>query len=227
MSSGVAQSSPHISSTRSICSWASMIFAPQLELALLDSRHVQQIVDQPASRSMLRRIISSTDRMEEGVDGSSSIAVTVARTGVSGVRSSWLSVARKRSLARLAASASAQAFCSRASTSVPSAARRDRVMSRRQEPSRRSPRSVRGERPSRYKPGLASRQDRAVDLETLLVRSPEPLQATGKVGPIVEDAAASTPRISVQAGRSGAGPPGSRRRPESGSPARRPDRPSA
>ena len=43
------------------------------------------------------------------MEGSSSIAVAVARTGVSGVRSSWLRVARKRSFARLADSASTRA----------------------------------------------------------------------------------------------------------------------
>ena len=66
-----------------------------------------------ASRTTLRRIISRTPCSESGVSGSPSMAVTVARTGVSGVRSSCERVARKRSLAILAASASARAACSR------------------------------------------------------------------------------------------------------------------
>ena len=76
-----------------------------------------------ASRTTLRRIISRTGRSGSGVSGSPSIAVTVARTGVSGVRSSWERVARKRSLARLAASASARAACSRSMRTRSSPAR--------------------------------------------------------------------------------------------------------
>ena len=83
------------------------------------------------SRTTLRRIISRTERKESGVSGSPSMAVTVARTGVSGVRSSCESVARKRSLARLAASASARAACSRSMRTRSSAARFCSVMSRR------------------------------------------------------------------------------------------------
>ena len=66
-----------------------------------------------ASRTTLRRIISRTECNDSGVSASPSMAVTVARTGVSGVRSSCESVARKRSLAILVASASARAACSR------------------------------------------------------------------------------------------------------------------
>ncbi len=83
-----------------------------------------------ASRSMLRRIISRTWRRDGAVAGSASIDVTVASTGVSGVRSSWLSVARKRSLARLAASASTRAAWTRIILARSCSARFSSVMSR-------------------------------------------------------------------------------------------------
>ena len=65
-----------------------------------------------ASSSTLRRISSRVGRTSVGSPGSSSSAVTVARTGVSGVRSSWLSTARNWSLVRLAASAASLAALS-------------------------------------------------------------------------------------------------------------------
>ncbi len=58
-----------------------------------------------ASSSMLRRIIPSCSRNSVGSSGSLASAVAIISTGVSGVRSSWLSAARKSSLAREADSA--------------------------------------------------------------------------------------------------------------------------
>ena len=60
-----------------------------------------------ASTSTPRRTSSRVGRSPGSVPGSSSRAVTLARTGVSGVRSSWDRAARNRSRARPAASARA------------------------------------------------------------------------------------------------------------------------
>lgn len=57
------------------------------------------------SSSTFRRIIAMSAQMAGGRLGFMSIAPTAINTGLSGVRSSWLSAARKLSLARLAASA--------------------------------------------------------------------------------------------------------------------------
>ena len=86
--------------------------ALEVERAAPDPRKVEQVVDQPDLEHDVAPDHLEDWRSGSGVSESPSMAVTVARTGVSGVRSSWESVARKRSLARLAASASARAACS-------------------------------------------------------------------------------------------------------------------
>ena len=58
-----------------------------------------------ASNSTLRRIRPSDSRTGAGKSGCCSSATAVIKTGVNGVRSSWLSAAKKSSFARLAFSA--------------------------------------------------------------------------------------------------------------------------
>ena len=69
-----------------------------------------------ASSSTLRRIMSSGRRSSAGRRSSPARPEATSSTGVSGVRSSWLRVARKWSFASLAASASARASLSRSSS---------------------------------------------------------------------------------------------------------------
>ena len=85
---------------------------------------VEQVVDQPRLEldvAMDHRQRRSHLRAQVGL---SSRSETASRTGVSGVRSSWLKIARNWSFARLAASAASLASCSSW------ASRRRSVMSR-------------------------------------------------------------------------------------------------
>ena len=149
-----------------------------------------------ASRATLRRIISSTVRKAAGVAGSSSIAVAVARMGVSGVRSSWLRAARKRSLARLAASASARPARSRSISASASARRRLLAehtlplllgplplgdLAEDQDPTGRDGRLRRGADPRVE--GRTRRRSRPLELEARIPAPIEPLQPIGQRRP--------------------------------------------
>ena len=189
------------------------------EGAAADPRQVEEVVDEPCLEEDV-----AADHLEYGakrvggVSGSSSIAVTVARTGVSGVRSSWLRVARKRSLARLAASASARAACSRSIRTRSSAARlRFGDIAEDEDPAQEitpvaEPRDPHIER--RRPVGVG-----ALQLEARLPRLRDPAQPLGERRPAAKTRAASFPWIS--ASRRPKQPP--RRRVQLDDPARRID----
>ena len=79
------------------------LLAAQLELAALDARQVEQVVDQAGLQLDVAPHIASVVAQLGGQPAVLLEAETTARTGVSGVRSSWLRAARNWSLASLVA----------------------------------------------------------------------------------------------------------------------------
>ncbi len=82
-------------------------FEIELDLVVRDAREVEEIINQPGFQFGV-----ATDHFQIGANFGRKACErlqerTVASTGVSGVRNSWLRTARKSSLARLAASSSA------------------------------------------------------------------------------------------------------------------------